>query len=94
MERRCEILSHRYVSYFPRILIRCVLNCIVNNKGLGSRGQRTLSEFGVWKEVEAVSTAVVGRMDWSPGMSDGWLHLKRSRSLRTLEQQTQQDNHS
>lgn len=36
--------------------------------GLGGRGQRALTEFGVWDEVEAVSTAVVGRMDWSPGM--------------------------
>lgn len=36
--------------------------------GLGGRGQRALGEFGVWDEVEAVSTAVVGRKDWSPGM--------------------------
>jgi hypothetical protein len=36
--------------------------------GLGGRGQRALNEFGVWKEVEDVSTAVVGRMDWSPGV--------------------------
>lgn len=36
--------------------------------GLGGRGQRALNKFGVWKEVEDVCTAVVGRMDWSPGV--------------------------
>ena len=41
--------------------------------GLGSRGQNALRHFGVWDEVEAVATAVVGRKDWSPesGAEDG-----------------------
>ena len=34
--------------------------------GLGSRGQNALRHYGVWDEVEAVATAVVGRKDWSP----------------------------
>jgi len=34
--------------------------------GLGSRGQSALRHYGVWDEVEAVATAVVGRKDWSP----------------------------
>ena len=41
--------------------------------GLGSRGQNALKHFGVWDEVEAACTAVVGRKDWSPesGAEDG-----------------------
>ena len=35
--------------------------------GLGSRGQKALKKFGVWCDVEVVSTAVVGRKDWAPG---------------------------
>jgi len=34
--------------------------------GLGGRGQKALEHYGVWKDVEAVCTAVVGRKDWSP----------------------------
>ena len=34
--------------------------------GLGSRGQNALRQYGVWDEVEAACTAVVGRKDWSP----------------------------
>lgn len=38
--------------------------------GLGSRGQTALQQFGVWKEVEDVCTAVKGRKDWSPESSE------------------------
>lgn len=34
--------------------------------GLGSRGQGALQHYGVWDDVEAVCTTVMGRMDWSP----------------------------
>lgn len=35
--------------------------------GLGSRGQTALDRFGVWDEVKARCTEVLGRMDWAPG---------------------------
>jgi len=34
--------------------------------GLGSRGQTALKKYGVWDDVKAVSTSVLGRKDWSP----------------------------
>jgi len=34
--------------------------------GLGGRGQKALKKYGVWDDVKAVSTAVLGRKDWSP----------------------------
>jgi len=38
--------------------------------GLGARGQNALKKFGVWKDVEAVSSPAVGRKDWPPGKFD------------------------
>lgn len=35
--------------------------------GLGHRGQNALKRFGVWDQVEQVSSPVLGRKDWAPG---------------------------
>jgi len=43
---------------------------IYNFLGLGARGQNALKKFGVWKDVEAVSSPAVGRKDWPPGKFD------------------------
>jgi 2-polyprenyl-6-methoxyphenol hydroxylase-like FAD-dependent oxidoreductase len=51
--------------------------------GLGGRGQRALTQFGVWDEVEAVSTAVVGRKDWSPGSKEGVERIFSDRPVTT-----------
>jgi 2-polyprenyl-6-methoxyphenol hydroxylase-like FAD-dependent oxidoreductase len=51
--------------------------------GLGARGQKALAEFGVWKEVEAVCTSVVGRRDWSPESEDGVERIFTDRPVTT-----------
>lgn len=53
--------------------------------GLGSRGQNALKHYGVWDEVEAVATAVVGRKDWSPesGAEDGVERIFTDRPVMT-----------
>eukprot|EP00557_Chaetoceros_sp_GSL56_P003064 CAMPEP_0176491560 /NCGR_PEP_ID=MMETSP0200_2-20121128/8499_1 /TAXON_ID=947934 /ORGANISM="Chaetoceros sp., Strain GSL56" /LENGTH=550 /DNA_ID=CAMNT_0017889001 /DNA_START=214 /DNA_END=1866 /DNA_ORIENTATION=- len=53
--------------------------------GLGSRGQSALKHYGVWDEVEAVATAVVGRKDWSPesGAEDGVERIFTDRPVMT-----------
>ncbi len=53
--------------------------------GLGSRGQTALKKFGVWDEVEAACTAVVGRKDWSPesGSEDGVETIFKDRPVTT-----------
>lgn len=53
--------------------------------GLGGRGQNALKHYGVWEEVEAVATAVVGRKDWSPesGAEDGVERIFTDRPVMT-----------
>lgn len=53
--------------------------------GLGARGQNALKHYGVWDEVEAVATAVVGRKDWSPesGAEDGVERIFTDRPVMT-----------
>jgi hypothetical protein len=51
--------------------------------GLGHRGQNALSKFNVMEAVSSVSTAVVGRKDWSPE-ADGVERLFTNRSYTTL----------
>jgi kynurenine 3-monooxygenase len=53
--------------------------------GLGARGQTALAEFGVWKDVESVCTAVVGRRDWSPesGGAEGVERIFTDRPVAT-----------
>jgi hypothetical protein len=50
--------------------------------GLGHRGQNALSKFNVMEAVSSVSTAVVGRKDWSPE-ADGVERLFTNRSYTT-----------
>ena len=42
-----------------------------------------MQDFGVWPEVEAVSTAVVGRKDWSPEAEDGVERIFTDRKVTT-----------
>jgi len=51
--------------------------------GLGHRGQHALSKFNVMEAVSSVSTAVVGRKDWSPE-ADGVERLFSNRTYTTL----------
>ena len=53
--------------------------------GLGERGQAALTEFGVWPDVEAVCTAVPGRMDWAPdaGPDEGVERIFTDRPVST-----------
>ena len=53
--------------------------------GLGNRGQFALKHYGVWDDVEAVCTAVVGRKDWSPesGAEDGVERIFTDRPVMT-----------
>jgi 2-polyprenyl-6-methoxyphenol hydroxylase-like FAD-dependent oxidoreductase len=51
--------------------------------GLGGRGQKALGKFGVWKDVEDVSTAVVGRKDWAPESGEGVERIFTDRPLDT-----------
>lgn len=53
--------------------------------GLGSRGQHALTKYGVWDDVDAVCTAVVGRKDWSPesGAEDGVERIFTDRPVTT-----------
>jgi 2-polyprenyl-6-methoxyphenol hydroxylase-like FAD-dependent oxidoreductase len=51
--------------------------------GLGGRGQKALEKFGVWKDVEDVSTAVVGRKDWAPESEEGVERIFTDRPLDT-----------
>lgn len=51
--------------------------------GLGARGQRSLAKFGVWDEVEAVCTSVVGRRDWSPEDEEGIERIFTDRPVTT-----------
>ena len=53
--------------------------------GLGSRGQKALAKYGVWDDVEAVCTAVLGRKDWSPesGAEDGVERIFTDRPVNT-----------
>ena len=51
--------------------------------GLGSRGQRALKAFGVWRDVEACCTAVVGRKDWAPGSEEGVERIFTDRPVTT-----------
>jgi kynurenine 3-monooxygenase len=51
--------------------------------GLGSRGQRALDKFGLWKEVEDCCTAVVGRKDWAPGSEEGVERIFTDRPVTT-----------
>lgn len=51
--------------------------------GLGARGQKALAKFGVWKEVEDVSTAVVGRKDWAPESKEGVERILSDRPVTT-----------
>lgn len=53
--------------------------------GLGNRGQSALRYYGVWDDVEAVCTAVVGRKDWSPesGEEDGVERIFTDRPVMT-----------
>ena len=55
--------------------------------GLGGRGQTALGKFGVWNEVEEVSTAVVGRKDWSPGSEEGVERIFEGRNKRKFTTQ-------
>lgn len=50
--------------------------------GLSFRGQKALSKFHAWESVAAVSTAVVGRKDWSP-QADGVERIFTNRSYTT-----------
>jgi 2-polyprenyl-6-methoxyphenol hydroxylase-like FAD-dependent oxidoreductase len=51
--------------------------------GLGGRGQTSLDKFGVWKDVEAACTAVVGRRDWAPGSKDPVERIFEGRKFKT-----------
>lgn len=53
--------------------------------GLGSRGQNALAKYGVWDDVEATTTQVLGRMDWSPdaGPDEGIERIFTDRPTKT-----------
>ena len=51
--------------------------------GLGGRGQTSLAKFGVWKDVEDVCTAVVGRKDWAPGSEEAVERIFEGRKFTT-----------
>lgn len=51
--------------------------------GLGGRGQTALDKFGVWKDIEQVCTAVVGRRDWAPGSTEGVERIFEGRKFQT-----------
>lgn len=53
--------------------------------GLGSRGQKALDRYGVWKDVEKVCSVVVGRKDWSPEAKgdDGVERILTDRPVKT-----------
>ena len=55
--------------------------------GLGGRGQTALNKFGVWDQVENVSTAVVGRKDWAPGSEEGVERIFEGRNKRKFTTQ-------
>jgi len=40
------------------------------NIGIGGRGQKALTSFGVWERVEKYSAQVNARQDWSPGSEE------------------------
>jgi 2-polyprenyl-6-methoxyphenol hydroxylase-like FAD-dependent oxidoreductase len=51
--------------------------------GLGGRGQTSLDMFGVWNDVEAACTAVVGRRDWAPGSDEPVERIFVGRKFKT-----------
>ncbi len=51
--------------------------------GLGGRGQTSLAKFGVWKDVEDVCTAVVGRKDWAPESDEAVERIFEGRKFKT-----------
>jgi 2-polyprenyl-6-methoxyphenol hydroxylase-like FAD-dependent oxidoreductase len=51
--------------------------------GLGGRGQTSLAKFGMWKDVEDVCTAVVGRKDWAPGSDEAVERIFEGRKFKT-----------